>query len=568
MATTDTLLKTHTLAFTTNAEQLAFSKELQTLLADKQLAKLVRNNTISPLYDLYLLLSGEQSAFEIAWSGNTNTTEATYSILQEYFYDYLALGLTLPNQAIAIEVFIHLCGKNIDSYYAEILLKTEVLSSYRPDTLLKLKQFSFEKLYVFIDCLFSYRFSMDMQEKVLLLELLSEIEVSELDDYSPLHLKTFIKEVFPIFVDRFAHRMTAAALYSRIDKIVPWYSVWRQHYLQLEELLDKSDAYYSLPFATIIQYIPEFIWWNNGVNYQGRNKKLGFSSLGFFHLAKGGSIRKAPDNYPFTRGMARVFATLPYNFDQTGKNMYIYCFGHSLGAGALLADLFQQFFRHYQSAIPVKEEMARWNPIIQKMAIEEFEALERIQAIQVMGYLYHALRDQPNFTVKRSSFASIIRAADAYHARIQDRIQRGETARLIRAELYRQRMIELGLPLEGSRNKLLLQTSWKAHPSIKYYTYKNFSIQELTTRKMLNREGAVMGHCVGSYAAKCLKGQCSIWSLQEYTGSKSKSRVTIEVNPEKRIIQASAKCNARPKEEYLHIIKRWADKNGIKQYFL
>ncbi len=324
--------------------------------------------------------------------------------------------------------------------------------------------------------------------------------------------------------------------------------VWLRHTLKIEEELEEDDPYYEMDFPTIIKYIPEFIWWNNGLFYRNGNKNFYFTSLGFFHLAKGGSIRNAPDHHHFTRRMAKVFVNLPFDFNQGNKDMYIYCYGKSLGAGDLLSETLQHFFRHHATPQELQDELEKWNPIIQKLSNSEFEELSENRARDLLGYLYHCLRDKVGFTVQRRTIAQLIQESNAYYERIQIRAAQ-------RAEVERARLERI--------KKAKKKDTWEVHEKVKPYKKDGYKIIELTTRIELENEGSVMNHCVGSYMHMCKTNKCSIWSLRERRKDVWYSRVTIELNRANKIVQSSARFNATPSKEHFNVIKEWADLNKI-----
>jgi hypothetical protein len=89
--------------------------------------------------------------------------------------------------------------------------------------------------------------------------------------------------------------------------------------------------------------------------------------------------------------------------------------------------------------------------------------------------------------------------------------------------------------------------------------------QELVNRDALFAEGRAMRHCVYTYAELCRRGQTTIWSLRLRVKGAQKRLVTIEVDPRKRaIIQARAKCNLRPGDRSLEIIRQWAARAGLQ----
>jgi len=68
-----------------------------------------------------------------------------------------------------------------------------------------------------------------------------------------------------------------------------------------------------------------------------------------------------------------------------------------------------------------------------------------------------------------------------------------------------------------------------------------WTLQELTTKEQLEREGNAQGTCVGNYCDEVHAGETSIYSLRD---SKGRPRVTIEIDPEtNRVMQVLGKGN-------------------------
>jgi hypothetical protein len=92
-----------------------------------------------------------------------------------------------------------------------------------------------------------------------------------------------------------------------------------------------------------------------------------------------------------------------------------------------------------------------------------------------------------------------------------------------------------------------------------------FEVVELLGSTELVAEGRAMNHCVASYAASCVSGRTSIWSLRKRIESGRMIRmVTIEVDTRKRtIVQARRRWNKPPNEAEWSILERWADAGGL-----
>lgn len=92
--------------------------------------------------------------------------------------------------------------------------------------------------------------------------------------------------------------------------------------------------------------------------------------------------------------------------------------------------------------------------------------------------------------------------------------------------------------------------------------HKVWAIIELTSSAELMDEGRAMKHCVSSYAASCVNGNCSIWSLRKYDYTGNWRLITIEVS-RGSICQARGPMNRTPTPQEWRIISQWAQKNNL-----
>lgn len=534
------------LSFDNEQDRNIFQEEISSLLDEEKTSILVKKNTLEELRNLYISLSSSKSIFELSLASK-NSSSSTF--LKDFFLELIGDDIRLPSQGSAIEFLVNICARKLEKEYIIDLLKTDILSFYQLNHLQLLQQFYFDNLTVFIDFYTTYGKEHTDVHKKLVVEILHILYPTSLGENTAEDLDYFLREILPAFIQRFENHPDLN-IYEHVERVTEWFMVWFRYYEKTEDKLVENDEYYEMDFKTIVKYIPEFIWWNNGLYYRNGDKNFYFGSLGFFHLAKGGSIRNAPDKHHFTRRMAKIFVNLPYHFDQTEKDMYIYCYGKALGAGGLLSDMLQQFVRHHAGNKDLEEELEKWNPIIQKLSCDEFEALDNGQAVEFMGYIYHCLRDKPDFTVQRRTMANLLRDSEAYNTRIRERAQQREAQRQARereAEAYRKKK-------EGK---------WNPHKSVKPYGYEPYKIVELTNKHQLINEGLVMNHCVGSYEMACMKGHCSIWSLREFKKKSWFSLVTIELDRNNNIRQASARFNSTPHKDHMKIILSWAQENKV-----
>lgn len=88
-------------------------------------------------------------------------------------------------------------------------------------------------------------------------------------------------------------------------------------------------------------------------------------------------------------------------------------------------------------------------------------------------------------------------------------------------------------------------------------------VEQLNSAADLVAESRAMRHCVWTYAAKCIGGNASIWSLRRRLPGKVERLLTIELDRQHRAVQVRGFGNrlAGPDEE--RILVRWAKARGI-----
>lgn len=546
--------KVGTFSLKNNSNQNQFENELSELV-DLFGERMVNKETIEPLYFLFLNLSSENDVLRLAFI-NGGLIKKESGVLVEFFAMFFEKGFVFPEHPSAIKALVKICDKNLDSIFIEHLLGSLILSKLNFIQLHQLPGFCIPNLKAFIQIHFKFK---EFDLKIdLIFNLLKRLNPNQVDEKTPDDLFEFLELILPEFEKKFADKMTTEVLHSNIVQIISWYQVWRNHHRQLEENLSVDAEYYNTDFTTIVKYITDYFWWNNGLQYGKGKKEFAFSSSGFYFLAIGGSIRKAPNQHPFTRRMAREFVELPYDLNLGERaDLYIYLYVKSLGGGENLSVLLMEFINHPDHKIHLQEELDKWNPVIQKLASEEFEILEIEVAREFIGYLYHCLRDQPNFTVQRRSIQDLKLESDHYYDRILHRNRVRQ-----RREEARRRMVE-------SQQKIL---SWGPHRLIKPRTINSnkkmsvahkFQIIELKNEVELQTEGRMLKHCVGSYSHRCKNGNCSIWSFRRMIDGSFRRMVTIEISSNKRIIQMRGRMNCTPSSEDKKAILDWAARENI-----
>ncbi|MEM6378085.1 MAG: PcfJ domain-containing protein [Bacteroidota bacterium] len=538
------------LDFSNAKERSDFLEELLELQKDDQLVLLTQESLIPDLLSIYLRVLSEQTAFTLALDQQF--------WLKKYFTKLLEGGLKLPTQTLALETFLTAAALPLKQEGLIEILSTEVLAQFSGAQLQRLQVTYRSNWEAIIDFMAKDTSSLEKPEKNLGVDVLLLMYPGLFEENTAVHLRQFLCELLPLYVQRFEHRMNASRLYERVDRVTEWFLLWQRHLLRKEADLEPNDAYYDLPFAQIIKYIPEYIWWNNGMTYRNNDKNYHFGSEGFRHLAAGGSVRKGPDPRPYTRRMAKAFVTLPYNFPYPDWDLYIYFFCTNHGAEGLLLEWLQEYIRHPREIEDLVSVMDRWTPVIQKLAALQAQNVGDRNGRRLMSYVYHCLRDQPYFSIQGRTLEQLLQLSEGFHQRIQER-----------ADLRAQRQRELLEAYEAHRNRRAVR-SWGKHGTIQpfkvqYQGKHPFKIVELTSAQELSFEGSAMNHCVGTYTDACVNYDVSIWSLREYKKLKWYSCVTIEIAG-KSIRQARGPFNANPTPEHNQIIRKWAEKEKLDWY--
>ncbi|HJN51198.1 MAG: PcfJ domain-containing protein [Pseudomonadales bacterium] len=149
----------------------------------------------------------------------------------------------------------------------------------------------------------------------------------------------------------------------------------------------------------------------------------------------------------------------------------------------------------------------------------------------------------PNFSIKGRSIDKLVRLVDDWHVQLSgeeyDYVEEWQPSSLNKFELTE------------DNEELKARIHW--------------TIQELCTSALLQVEGRMMHHCVGSYTKSCISGETSIWSLRTRRDEEDAEQfhvLTIAVDNKKRkVTQARGKFNLQPHGSRLSRKQRQTDSN-------
>ena len=540
--------------FDSKEDQDRFLGELDILFGEPRTWRLVQVHNLGALYTVFVREWTNQTPFQLALQPDT--------WLKQYFLGLLEPDKDFPEGEVALTTFLEVVAKGLGQEVLGRILVEDFLDALNAEQLQALQVTYLVNVEALCEFL-GLSSDLDQTQRDQGVNVLLMLYPSMIQEDSPTLLYEFLKDILPLFVARFAHRFEVDFVLDHTDRLSEWFLLWTRYTCKEEEGLEQEDPYYEMPFSKIVQYVPEYIWWNNGMIYRNNDKQYYFGSAGFRHLALGGSVRKGPDPRPYTRRMARAFVSLPADFPHQDWDLYLYFFAHALGASGLLLELLQGYIRHPEQPQGIPNMMEIWTPVVQKLVAEDFNQLGHVQGRELLSYLYHCLRDQADYQIQGRSLTQLQISSQAFFEQIRNNLVLQQEQRRLRAETYEKHLKER-------------LRSWDPHPRIKTFEERPsgqtlFKIEELTTETALSREGSIMKHCVGTYAQDCKNQGHSIWSLREFKKSKWYSLVTIQV-VNNNIVQARGPFNATPTKEHRGIIERWSTKENLSwvehQYYV
>ena len=527
------------------ADQSLFRKEWEALRGHSALSVLAELNNSRALYQIYQQQVADQNAFSLAlhqplW-------------LQRYFLTFLDQGLSWPKGALARQVFLSLAAIPLADEVLQTLLDIGLLDRLAGDQLQRLGKAPAANARSLVEYEVTAWDTLSEEYREVAVNLLLFLPAGELRPGSGVKLYHFLKDILPLFVDRFADH--ADRVCCNDYRLSQWFLSWRLFANHAIEGLPADHAYYQIPYAQIVQYVPEYILWNNGMNFGGQMRAYSFHSPEFRHLAMGGNFRNSPDGRYYSRGMARTLVQLTPMFLRDDFDLYLYAFCASLGVRGMLHVQLQEYIRLPEDPAAAKKRMDRWNPVIQKLAQLRLQLLPLERIAPILGYVYHCVRDQNDFSLQGRSLTWLEAESRLYYDNIHQRAARR------REQIQRRRTA-----WDAIRKRA--ETSWDPHPSVSSYEWyegsqRVFKVVELCTRAELAQEGARMNHCVASYEDSCKTRSVSIWSLRQFKKDRWYSLVTIELYA-KEIRQTRGRFNVSPSPQEEEMLLQWADREGLK----
>ncbi|QDZ03028.1 hypothetical protein FQ775_23130 [Nitratireductor mangrovi] len=206
-----------------------------------------------------------------------------------------------------------------------------------------------------------------------------------------------------------------------------------------------------------------------------------------------------------------------------------------------------------------RRQLAFWREVVQFFAAHP-APIETID--DLVDYLSACRRRDRHYSVKGRTLASLERQMHEWHRDLAT-IQRIEAARR-RALQARARA---GMPAEPEGGRWagsgLADWSWKPSAKEPRARREEYVVRQLSSAAELVAETRAMRHCVSTYAAKCIAGSASIWSLARRGAGKAERLLTIELDRHDRIVQVRGFANRPALPDEQKVIMRWAKARGV-----
>jgi hypothetical protein len=185
-------------------------------------------------------------------------------------------------------------------------------------------------------------------------------------------------------------------------------------------------------------------------------------------------------------------------------------------------------------------------------------------------YLEDCRRRNPEFSLKGRTLASLGRQMREWH-RDLEAIARIEAARR-RAVAARGRArgrTPAGEVSRGGSWRGAAIPDWSWSPAAKDRSVsarsgrEEYLVIQLRAAADLVAETRAMHHCVATYAAKCIAGNASIWSVRRRAAGNIERLLTIELDGRHRAIQIRGFANRTARTDEHKLLERWAKARGI-----
>lgn len=255
----------------------------------------------------------------------------------------------------------------------------------------------------------------------------------------------------------------------------------------------------------------------------------------FLTIAGGGSFAKKTKG-TLTKKEAHIFLNAPKNNTIKENLWYARCKAEGLNETMTMACI-KRFFNDHNVTFGTEF----WNDFIRLLKREEKRANLAIVS-DVVDFLRSKHRENPQWSLKGRTLQSLIKHSNYWHRLMQ--MKRFGDQNL--------RWSGIDIP----------DWSWKEHKKSKTV----WRVTQLLSSKELFAEGRKMRHCVASYGYRCVDGMSFIFTLTSGLEGfqQDEKHCTIEINKNKKLIQARSRLNGSVKNIASNVLLKWMSAHNIK----
>ncbi|MFO1218084.1 MAG: PcfJ domain-containing protein [Burkholderiaceae bacterium] len=260
--------------------------------------------------------------------------------------------------------------------------------------------------------------------------------------------------------------------------------------------------------------------------------------------ARGGSLYKAGASAWLTRREVHAFLNPPSGLS------FSEAFWHAIaGSYATDAGLAIRIARSKIAHAP-RDENSFWREVARFFCANP-APVEVID--DLCDYLVECRRRDRNYSLHGRTLAALNRRMHEWHRDI---------AAIERIEAIRHRGTARGAQTRAADAAWLGSplSDWEWTPSDEEAKAKGerFVVRQLKRAEDLVMESRAMRHCVSTYAAKCIAGRASIWSLRRCTKDRIDRLLTIEVDQQGQAVQVRGLANRIARADERTVLERWA----------
>ena len=269
--------------------------------------------------------------------------------------------------------------------------------------------------------------------------------------------------------------------------------------------------------------------------------------------ARGGSLYKAGAGDWLTRKEVHAFLNPPagLGFDQALWHAIARSYVGESGLATCIA--------RSKIARAPRGEVAFWREVARFFCANP-APVETID--DLCDYLAECRRRDRSYSLEGRTLASLNRRMHEWHRDI---------AAIERIEAIRRRAA--GRPTVRGAGASALDRVWSGSPLADWEwtpsakdaraNGERYVVRQLKQAEDLVMESRAMRHCVSTYAAKCIAGHASIWSLRRCTKDRIDRLLTIEVDRQDLAVQVRGPANRPARADERNVLERWAKARGI-----